>query len=81
MEYLNEKTELPDELVDQNVDNESLDDLVDQNIDNESLDEMINDVEPYLVHIPEIFQNLRNKSNITLFSSCTNYMKISVIFK
>jgi hypothetical protein len=53
--YLNEEIELLDELVDENVDNESLNDLVDQNIDNESLDEMMNDVEPNLVHIPEIF--------------------------
>jgi hypothetical protein len=68
-------------LIDQNIDNESLDDLVDQNIDNESLDEMMNDVEPDLVHIPEIFQNLCNESNIALFPGCTNYMKISAIFK
>jgi hypothetical protein len=55
--------------------------LADQNIDNESLDEMMNGVEPDLVYIPEMFLNLCNESNIASFPGCTNYTKISAIFK
>jgi hypothetical protein len=52
-----------------------------ENLDNHQLDEMMNDVVANFIHISKKFQNLGNDSNIQLFSDCTKFMKISIIFE
>jgi hypothetical protein len=41
----------------------------------------MNDIAADFVDIPEIFENLGNDSNVSLFSGCIKFMKISTIFK
>jgi hypothetical protein len=54
-----------------------------QNIDNDNLylDEMIQDVPSEFVEISEIFENLCNESNVSLFPDCMKFTKIMVVFK
>jgi uncharacterized UPF0160 family protein len=51
------------------------------NIESQQLDEIMNDIAADFVNIPEIFKNLGNDSNVSLFSGCTKFMKISAVFK
>jgi hypothetical protein len=52
-----------------------------ENNENDQLDEIMKDIAADFVDICEIFKNLGNNSNVTLFPSCTKFMKIYVVFK
>jgi hypothetical protein len=45
------------------------------------LDEILNDIAADFIDIPKIFENSGNDSNIPLFSSYIEFMKISAICK
>jgi hypothetical protein len=55
--------------------------LDDSDGENVNLDDMMNEVTENFVDIPEIFKILGDESNIPLFSGCTKFTKITVIFK
>jgi hypothetical protein len=64
------------------LENENMENI--ENIDNieiQQLDEILNDIAADFVDIPEIFKNLGNDSNVSLFPGYTKFMKISAIFK
>jgi hypothetical protein len=52
-----------------------------ENVENHQLDEILNDIATNFLDIPKFFENLGNDSNLPLFSGCTKFMKIYVIFK
>jgi uncharacterized protein (UPF0147 family) len=52
-----------------------------KNIENYQLNEMMNDVVADFVDIRKIFEHLSNDSNVPLYSNCTKFMKIYIIFK
>jgi hypothetical protein len=51
------------------------------NIESQQLDEIMNDIAADFVDIPEIFKNLGHDSNVPLFTGCTKFMKILIVFK
>jgi hypothetical protein len=79
-----------DNIDDLNLDNDVLDESGGENlkntknmknIENYQLNEMMNDVVADFVDIRKIFEHLSNDSNVPLYSNCTKFMKIYIIFK